>query len=134
MTKRIAIAAMVAGLGLTAAGASAVASPDAPPPSSGRACFFADQIDGWRSEKGDKVVYLEVGVRDMYRADLFSRCTGIDDALTIGVQTRGGGSSVCDGMDLDLIIGSPIGPQTCHVTKLTKLTPEEVQALKARKK
>ncbi|HRD45902.1 MAG TPA: DUF6491 family protein [Caulobacter sp.] len=134
MTKRIAIAAMVVGLGLTTACASATASQEAAPATSERSCFFADQINGWRSEEGDKVIYLEVGVNDMYRADLFSRCTGVDDALTIGVKTRGGGSSVCDGMDLDLIIGSPIGPQTCHVTKLTKLTPAEIQALKAAKK
>lgn len=133
MKKRIAIAAVVAGLGLTAAGASAVASPDAAP-SGGRSCFFANQVNGWRSERNEKTVYLEVGVNDVYKAELFSRCHGIDDAMQIGVKTRGGGSSVCDGMDVDLIVASPIGPQTCAVTRLTKLSPEEIQALKTRKK
>jgi len=130
----IAIIAAVAGLGLTAAGASAVASPDTPPPAGERSCFFADQVNGWRSERDERTVYLEVGPNRVYRADLFSRCVGVDDALTIGIRTRGGGSSICDGMDVELVVGSAIGPQTCPVTRLTRLTPEEVAALKAKKK
>lgn len=134
MNRRIAILASVVGLGFTAAGASAIASPDAAPASADRSCFFASQVDGWRSEKDEKTVYLEVGPRKVYRAELFSRCSGVDDALTLGVQARGGGSSICDGMDVELLVSSPIGPQRCHVTKLTKLTAEEIQALKAKKK
>jgi hypothetical protein len=133
MTKRIAIAALIAGLGITV-GASAVAAPDTPAAPGGRSCFFANQVNGWRTEKGERVVYLDVGPRDVYRADLFSRCTGLDDALTMGVRSRSGGSSVCDGLDIDVIVDSAIGPQTCAVTKLTKLTPEEVAALKTKKK
>lgn len=136
MIKSIAIAAAVAGLGL-GVGASALAREDAKPAASApakRSCFFASQINGWRSEDNDKTVYLDVGVKDVYRADLFARCHDIDDALAIGVETRGGGSSICDGLDVQLIVQSSIGPQRCPVTKLTKLTPDEVQALKTRKK
>ncbi len=133
MTKRIAIAAMVAGLGLTAAGASAVAAPDAKADKPARSCFLASQVNGWRSGD-DYTVYLEVGVRDIYRADLFSYCADIDTTPTLGVRSRGGGISICDGLDVDLVVPSSIGPQTCHVTKLTKLTPEEVAALKGKRK
>jgi len=135
MIKSIAIAAAVAGLGL-GVGASALAREDAKPAAStkaNRSCFFANQINGWRSENNDRTVYLDVGVKDVYRADLFGRCLDLDDALSIGVETRGGGSSVCDGLDVQIIVQSSMGPQRCPVTKLTKLTPDEVQALKTRK-
>ncbi len=134
MIKRLAIAAAVAGLGLAAAGAAAVAAPEpvATAPA-GRACFFASQVNGWRTD-GDDVVYLEVGVRDVYRAELFSFCPDLDRAISIGVRTRGGGISICDGLDVELVTPSPMGPQTCHVTRLRKLTVEEVAALKAARK
>jgi len=132
MMKRIAIIAAVAGLGLVAANASAVAAPEAgaKPP---RACFFASQMNGWRAE-GDRVVYLEVGSRDMYRADLFAPCFDLDSALSLGVRSRSGGISICDGLDVELIVPGAIGPQVCHVTKLQKLSADEVVALKARRK
>lgn len=137
MFKTIVIASAVAGLGLSV-GASAFAFEDAKPAAPAaakRSCFFANQVNGWRSDRGDdKIVYLDVGVKDVYRAEIFGTCPDIDDALTIGVQTRGGGSSICDGMDLDLIVDSTIGPRRCPVSKLTKLSPDEVQALKASKK
>lgn len=134
MMKRIAIAAAVAGLGLAAANASAVAAPDpASKPASGRSCFLASQVNGWRTDR-DNVVYLEVGVRDVYRAELFSYCPDLDHAISIGVRTRGGGLSICDGLDVDLVVPSSIGSQTCHLTKLRKLSTEEVAALKASRK
>ena len=135
MKKTILIAAAVAGLSM-AAGAStlALAAPEAAPAKAERSCFFASQINGWRSDKSEKIAYLEVGTNDMYRADLFGRCMDLDDAMAIGIETRGGGSSVCAGMDIDLIVRSSIGPQRCPVTKLTKMTPEEIAALKAERK
>lgn len=133
--KTIAIAFAVAGLALAAgASAFAVEDPAPKPASTQRACFFASQVNNWTSDRDEKVAYLYVGAKDVYRAELFGRCLGLDDALSIGVQSRGGGSSVCDGLDLDLLVESPIGPQRCPVTKLTKLTPDEVAAMKQSKK
>lgn len=134
MTKRIATLAAVASLGLVAANASAVAAPDpASPPESKRSCFLSSQVNGWRTERDD-VVYLNVGVKDVYRAELFAYCPDLDTAVSIGVRTRGGGISICDGLDVDLIVPSSIGSQTCHLTKLRKLSTEEVAALKASRK
>lgn len=132
MMKRIAITAAIASLGLAAADTSAVAAPEAAAKPQ-RACFFASQLNGWRSE-GDRVVYLEVGVRDVYRGGLFSRCHDLDSALTLGVRSRGGGSSICDGLDIELVVPSATGPRTCHVTRLQKLTPQEVAALKEKRR
>jgi hypothetical protein len=130
--KTLTIASLVAGLALTA-GVSASASEDAAKPAAHppakRACFFASQINGWREGPDEKVVYLDVGVRDVYRLDLFGPCHGVDTAQTIGVQTHGGGSSICDGLDVTLITNSPVGDLRCPVSKITRLTPEEVAAL-----
>jgi len=136
--KTLMIASLVAGLGLTAC-ASAVASdepagPAAHPPAS-RACFFSHQINGWRDNGStrENVVYLDVGANDVYRLDTFGPCNDIDTALTIGVQTRGG-DAICDGLDVTLIVSSPTGPYRCPVSKITKLTPDEIKALSGRKR
>lgn len=132
--KTLIIAAMVAGLALTA-GASAMASDEATAPDAPkkRACFYSEQINGWRDDPStpDDVVYLDVGVHDIYRLDMMGPCFGIRDALSIGVETRGGGSSICDDFDITLITKGPMGPERCHVRKITKLTPEERKALSA---
>lgn len=127
MTRNILIALSVTALagvgGLGAAGASP-ASTDKP----ARACFFADQINGWR-QAGDSAVLVNVGAKDVYRLDLFGPCRDLDTNFTIGVETRGGGNSICQGLDATVIAHSPTGPMRCPVTKVTKLTPEEIAAL-----
>ena len=132
-------ACLVVGLAFTA-GASALAS-DAPPgpaanPPAKRACFFSHQINGWREDRSsrDNVVYLDVNAHDVYRLDMFGPCNGLNEAISIGVETRGGGSAICDGLDVTLITNSSIGPYRCPVSKITRLTPEEVKALSASKR
>lgn len=137
--KTLTIATLVAGLALTA-GASALASDDAPapppPPPAARACFFSHQINGWREGRtsAENVVYLDVNAHDVYRLDMFGPCNGINDAFSIGVETRGGGSAICNGLDVTLIVRGPIGPFRCPVSKITKLTPEEAKGLSTRKR
>lgn len=136
--KTLTIASLLAGLAL-AAGPSALASdeqtaPAAHPPAR-RACFFQSQITGWRDggSSREDVVYLDVNANDVYRLDMFGPCNGIDTALSIGVQTRGGGA-ICDGLDVTLIVGGPTGPYRCPVSRITRLTPDEVKALSAAKR
>lgn len=137
--KTLTTACLIVGLALTA-GASALASdetagPAANPPAK-RACFFSHQINGWREDRSarDNVVYLDVNAHDVYRLDMFGPCNGINEAFTIGVETRGGGTAICDGLDVTLITNSPIGPFRCPVSKITRLTPEEIKALSASKR
>ncbi len=137
--KTLITACLIASLALTA-GASALASdetsgPAAKPPAK-RACFFSHQINGWREGRSsrDNVVYLDVGARDVYRLDTFGPCDGLDEAISIGVETRGGGTAICDGLDVTLITQSGVGPYRCPVSKITRLTPEEIKALSASKR
>lgn len=135
--KTLTIASLMAGLALTA-GASALAADGAPAahPPAKRACFFSHQINGWHEGKSprDNVVYLDVNAHDVYRLDTFGPCQGINEALAIGVETRSGGTTICDGLDVTLITNSSIGPYRCPVSKITKLTPEEIKALAASKR
>ncbi len=126
MTRTILIALSVTALAGVAGLGAAGASPAAPKPT--RSCFFSDQVNGWR-QAGDKAVLVNVGAKQVYRLDLFGPCRDLDTNFTIGLETRGGGNSICDGLDATIIASSPIGPMRCPVTKVTKLTPEEIAAL-----
>ena len=129
--KTLTLAALIAGLALTA-GASALASDDAATPAANppakRACFFSHQINGWQESRtrGENVVYLNVNAHDVYRRIRFAATT------PLGVQTHGGGIAICDGLDVTLVVQEATGPYRCPVSKITKLTPAEIKALKTR--
>ncbi len=132
MMKTLTIAALITGLALSA-GASALAADPAEAPAAApgkRACFFSHQITGWRDARprNDRVVYLDVSPHDVYRLDTFGPCPGIESALSIGVETTGASSVICEGLDVVLIVQGPTGPDRCHVSKITRLTPDEVKA------
>ena len=136
--KAVTIAALFAGLALSASAPALASDPSGTPaanPPARRACFFQHQINGWQEsrDRSENVVYLDVNAHDVYRLDTFGRCNGVGEAMSIGVETRGGASAICDGLDVTLIVHSPIGPQRCPVSKITRLTPEEAKALSAKK-
>ena len=124
MTLRtLAAASLLAALAFagTAQAASSHAASD------NKSCFYARNVDGWRAS-GDQTVYLRVGVRDVYKLDLMTRCTDIDWNEKIGIRSRGS-NWICSGLDAEIISPSRIGPQRCPVQTLRKLTPQEVAAL-----
>jgi hypothetical protein len=125
---------MVAGGALTAVFALAALQPAVAADKSAaatakprQACFFARDVNSF-SAAGDRTVYVKVGVKDVYRLDLFNSCPDIDWNWSIALQSRGS-DWICSPMDATIIARSPIGPQRCEVDKVTKLTPEDVAAL-----
>ena len=124
---------MAAGGALTAVFALAAALPaaaDKPPAAAAKArqaCFFARDVNSF-SAADDRTVYVKVGVKDVYRLDLFNSCPDIDWNWSIALQSHGS-DWICSPMDATIIARSPIGPQRCEVNKVTRLTPEEVAAL-----
>lgn len=118
--------------GLILAGCANTASDKtaAAEPRPARQCFFASTVSSF-SAVDDRTVHVRVGVKDVYRLDLFGRCPDIDWNQQIALVSRGG-NSICSGLDATIITKGPIGPQRCPVSKVTKLTPEEVAALKAK--
>ena len=116
-------AAAAAATLLIAAGPAAAAEP--------RACFFSNELSNWR-EVGDRQVNLRVGVRDVYELKLLAPCQDLRYAESIGIETRGGSSSICSGLDVNLIVPSSVThsiPQRCMATSLRKLSKDEARAL-----
>ena len=97
-----------------------------------RQCFWTSQINGFASDD-DRIVNVRVGVKDVYQFEMFGRCHEIDWQNKIALVSRGG-SSICTGMDADIVTPTSIGPQRCPVRAVRKLTPEEVKALPKRAK
>jgi hypothetical protein len=122
------------GLALALAGAAGDATPKSNAPPSGRACFYANQADGFAAVD-DSTVNLRVGVRDVYQLKLFATCPDIDWSQHLGLRSRGS-SWICEGngLDLDIFTPSSIGPQRCPVTSVRKLTAAEITALPARQR
>ncbi len=112
-------------------GALAVQAASARPARPARACFFASQLSSWK-EVGDRTVNLRVGVNDVYQLQLLSRCPDLRYAEAVGVETRGGSSQICSGLDVNLIVPSSVThsiPQRCMATSLRKLSRDEAKAL-----
>ena len=91
-----------------------------------RACFFASQLSNWTDAKNG-VVYLRVGVNDVYELKLVGSCPDLAWAETIAIETRGGGASVCSGLDVNIIVPRQTThtvPLRCMGSELRKLSPE----------
>lgn len=97
-----------------------------------RQCFWANQVNSFAAES-DEVVNVRVGVRDVYRLELFATCPEVDWTQRIAIVSRGG-STICSGLDAEIVTPSNIGPQRCTVRKVRKLTDEEIKALPSKAK
>jgi hypothetical protein len=117
------IAAALLGLMATSAQASSTPAPE-------RHCFFITQWQGWKSPSPD-ILYLKVNMHDVYRVDLSAGSSQLQwpDVHLVSI-VRGGSSSVCDALDLDLSVSDNDGFREPLIAKsITKLTPEEIAAI-----
>jgi hypothetical protein len=96
-------------------------------------CFYTRNVTSFAAPD-DKTLYVRVGVRDVYRFDMFGHCPDIDWNQRLALVSRGS-SWICNGMDAEVIThATGIGHQRCPVSAMHKLTPEEVAALPRRAK
>ncbi len=95
-------------------------------------CFWTRNVTGFAAAD-EHTLNVRVNVRDVYQFEMFGRCPDIDWNQRIALVSRSG-SSICDGMDAEVITHSPLGPQRCQVRSVKKLTPEEIAALPKRAK
>jgi len=102
------------------------------PGSTNRQCFLADQVNGFWGATDDSVL-VRVGVNDVYQLQLSGVCHNVDWANRIAFRSTGGSNWICQGMDAELLVPSPIGPQRCLVTEIRKLSPEEAKLARNRK-
>ncbi|MDR7232499.1 hypothetical protein J2X45_003607 [Caulobacter sp. BE264] len=132
---RITPLARVALIGLAVAGFSASAAqaqaPGEPPKAAkpARQCFYLSDWRGW-SAPDKNTLYMKVRGRDVYRVDLAYGSSQLTWPGTHLVSVVRGPDSVCHPLDLDLRVSDGFGiPLPIRAKTITKLTPEEVQAL-----
>ncbi|MDT9599825.1 DUF6491 family protein [Sphingosinicella rhizophila] len=122
-------------LGAASFGLAACAATDEPGRSAaqtrGDSCFRAADVNGFNAVDDD-TVNVSVGASQTYQLELFGNCSDIDWAQRIGIRATGGSSWVCQGLDAELIVPSPIGPRQCQISSLRRLSDEEVRASRAR--
>ena len=118
-----AAALLCAGL---AAGALAAKdrSPHEPHGVSGKQCFFLSEVSGFNAAGRDRIM-VNVGAGKRYLFRTLGSCPDIDFTENIGFDQRPGGGTICDGMDVDLIVLSTIGPRRCPVAMIRQLAPGE---------
>jgi hypothetical protein len=118
---------MAAGAAPQMAAATSPAQSEATATTPKRQCFWARNANGFAAVD-DQTVNVRVGVRDVYRFELLGPCPDIDWSQQIALVSRGS-SSICSGLDAEIVTRSTIGPQRCAVRNMRKLTPAEVAAL-----
>jgi len=123
-TIAVVAAAALLTLGPVASTPALAKSPASP---SKQQCFFTRNADGFAAPD-EKTLYVRVGVRDVYQFEMFGTCQDMDWNQRIALVSRAS-SSICTGMDAEVVTHSPIGPQRCPVRSVRKLTPAEVAAL-----
>lgn len=111
-----------------ASGPGAMASADAP--SSQRACFRISSIRGQKIVDRSTVLFrTSVGPQEVFRLDMRNACLSTASSDPLVLIPAGGSDVVCDRMDLDVKVATPIGATPCLVESVRKLNAAEVAAL-----
>lgn len=130
MAAAAALAACASPEAPTAASAAQPAATTEPSARTGRRCFRANEVNGWRA--GDNnTVYVRTGVRRIFRMELMGPCPDINWNQRIGIEARGSGW-ICSGLDATIVSPSTIGPRHCPVRRITELSQQEADALPSR--
>jgi hypothetical protein len=122
---RVALATLaVTGLIASAAQAQTPAAKPARGP-----CFSLSDWHGW-SSPSEKVMYLKVRNRDVYRLDLTHGSNQLNWPGTHLVTVVRGSDRICNPIDLDLRVSDGFGMAIpLRAKTITKLTPEEIAAI-----
>jgi len=122
----IAMALAAAALAATAAGATT----PGPNPHPAGACFASNTWQGWTAPGNGEVLYLRVGMRDVYRVDLTPGTHVYTDGDRFLVNPLRGSNWVCSPLDLDLTLSDHHGYREPLIARsLRKLTPQEIAAI-----
>ena len=97
---------------------------------SGGECFHAGQVNDF-TPRGNDVVDVRVGSRRHYRLQLAGSCPDVNwGTRAVALRTLGGSSWICQGLDAELLVPSPLGTQRCLVRSVRRLSDAEVEALR----
>jgi hypothetical protein len=92
-------------------------------------CFFLRSWDGqWKPAPDSRSLYVRQNGR-VFRIELQQAAPLLQSSFAV-LNTRGSSDAVCAPQDLRLVISDRLGSlQPAIVTKITRLTPDEVAAL-----
>lgn len=107
----------------TAANAAPAQTPDNP-------CFASRNWQGWSAPGGGNVLYLKVGLHDIYRVELTPGTHVRKEPDRILINRQRGSDWICSPLDLDLTLSDHHGfREPLIATSLRKLTPAEAAAI-----
>jgi hypothetical protein len=112
-------------LAATVAAGAVAASPSTDP------CFLQRNINGFAAPN-DRTLYVRVGVRDVWRLDLMTDCTGLTFRNSLALQGSPTGPWICHPLEATVINRQGGFPMRCPVSALHKLTPDEIAAIPKR--
>ncbi len=109
----------------------------APPPTgsqstaaNGRTCFWAQNVSGYRMGPNGTVI-VNTNSRDYYEMTTPPYCASrIDFENRMALRSRGG-NFICSGIDAEIYVPDSLGSTYCPVYSVRKLSPTEVDAVKA---
>lgn len=83
---------------------------------------------GWRTSPDARTLYIRVG-RSVYRLDLAGSYSLLKDPFSVLIN-RDSANTICTPLDFRLTVSNRVGAvQTPIVRRMTRLTPQEVEAL-----
>ncbi len=136
MIVRISLAFVAASLAMSCAPASpapqGAGRAETSKAETGKDCFFLSEVSGFssasrfREPRKDRIL-VSTGPSETFLFESFGSCPDLETSETLAFDQRGPGR-ICRGMDVDLIVPGPIGPQRCAVGMIRKLTDEERKA------
>jgi len=116
------------------AGAASLSATAADAPKTQRACFLPDDIRNWKSVEQDTRLNLTIGNKDVYTAEFFGNCPGVDFNNTLVIKNQGASSFICEGDMATLFLRQAGSPQRCELSRFRKLTVDEIAALTKQEK
>ena len=125
------LAAATAGVAVIGAlVATPLAKAESPKADSARQCFYERNINNF-TVPGNRLVYIRVGVADIYRLDLMTDCPEITFRQDLGFS-RSASGNICAPVDMQIQFRQNGVRRICQVSDLRKLSPDEVAALPKR--
>ncbi len=117
-------------MALVAAALAATTASAAPDQKSHNACFASNTWQGWSAPGDGDVLYLRVGMHDIYRVDLTPGTHVHKGGDRFLVNRMRGSDWICSALDLDLTLSDHQGFREPLIARsLRKLTPEEAAAI-----
>jgi len=126
---RHSLAAILALITVSAAGAATAQDQNAAPPPSSN-CFFSSNWQGWSAPGNGDTLLIRVRPNDIYRIELAPGAHVHKTGDRFLVNELRGGNWICSALDLDLTLSDHQGfSQALIARSLTKLTADEVAAI-----